>query len=202
MIYEAADARFCPQPLETVAEARSRYRLPERYLLFVGTIEPRKNLGRLLQAFERLRAEKLTDALVIVGKRGWLYDDFIAQWEASPARDAVIFPGWVDDADLPAIYAGAQALAFPSIFEGFGLPILEAMGCGTPVACSNTSSLPEVAGDAALAVRSAGYRRADGCASAAVERSRSGRVVGGARADSGGSVLVGARRAGDRGALP
>ena len=103
-----------------------------------------------MQAFERLRAEKLTDALVIVGKRGWLYDDFIAQWEASPARDAVIFPGWVDDADLPAIYAGAQALAFPSIFEGFGLPILEAMGCGTPVACSNTSSLPEVAGDAAV----------------------------------------------------
>ena len=150
VIYEAADTRFRPQPPETVAEARSRYHLPERYLLFVGTIEPRKNLGRLLQAFERLRAEKLTDALVIVGKRGWLYDDFIAQWEASPARDAVIFPGWVDDADLPAIYAGAQALAFPSIFEGFGLPILEAMGCGTPVACSNTSSLPEVAGDAAL----------------------------------------------------
>ena len=133
VIYEAADPRFCPQPPETVAEARSRYDLPERYLLFVGTIEPRKNLGRVLQAFERLRAEKLTDALVIVGKRGWLYDDFFAQWEASPAKQAVIFPGWVDDADLPAIYAGAQALAFPSIFEGFGLPILEAMGCGTPV---------------------------------------------------------------------
>jgi alpha-1,3-rhamnosyl/mannosyltransferase len=103
-----------------------------------------------LQSFERLRAEGLTDALVIVGKRGWLYDDFLAQWEASPDRAAVIFPGWVDDVDLPAIYAGAQALAFPSIFEGFGLPILEAMGCGTPVACSQTSSLPEVAGDAAV----------------------------------------------------
>lgn len=150
VIYEAADARFQPQPPDVIAAARTRYRLPDRYLLAVGTIEPRKNLGRLLRAFERLRAEKLTDALVIVGKRGWLYDNFIAQWEASPHRDAVIFPGWVDDADLPAIYAGAQALAFPSIFEGFGLPILEAMGCGTPVACSNTSSLPEVADDAAL----------------------------------------------------
>jgi glycosyltransferase involved in cell wall biosynthesis len=150
VIYEAADARFQPQPAPVVASVRTRYRLPDRYLLAVGTIEPRKNLGRLLTAFERLHADRLTDALVIVGKRGWLYDDFLAQWEASPARDAVIFPGWIEDADLPAIYAAAQALALPSVFEGFGLPILEAMGCGTPVACSNTSSLPEVAGDAAL----------------------------------------------------
>ena len=99
-----------------------------------------------MTAFERLHAERLTDALVIVGKRGWLYDDFFAQLEQSPAKHAVIFPGWVDDADLPAIYAGAQALALPSVFEGFGLPVLEAMGCGTPVICSNSSSLPEVAG--------------------------------------------------------
>ncbi len=119
---------------------------PTRYLLFVGTIEPRKNLGRLLTAFERPARRTLTDALVIVGKRGWLYDDFFAQLENSPAKDAVIFPGFVPDADLPAVYAGAQALAFPSEFEGFGLPVLEAMACGTPVVCSNTSSLPEVAG--------------------------------------------------------
>jgi glycosyltransferase involved in cell wall biosynthesis len=147
VIYEAADLRFRPQPPEAVAAVRSRYHLPDRYLLFVGTIEPRKNLGRVLAAFERLHAEKLTDALVIVGKRGWLYDEFFAALERSPARQAVIFPGFVPDADLPAVYAGAQALAFPSIFEGFGLPVLEAMGCGTPVICSNTSSLPEVAGD-------------------------------------------------------
>lgn len=147
VIYEAADARFCPQSVEVVAAVRARYHLPERYVLSVGTIEPRKNLGRLLTAFERLYTEKLTDALVIVGKRGWLYDDFFAQLEQSPAKRAVIFPGWVDDADLPGIYAGAQALALPSIFEGFGLPVLEAMGCGAPVVCSNSSSLPEVAGD-------------------------------------------------------
>jgi glycosyltransferase involved in cell wall biosynthesis len=152
VIYEAADARFQPQPAEAVTEVRARYRLPDRYLLFVGTIEPRKNLGRVLAAFERLHAERLMDALVIVGKRGWLYDDFFAQLERSPVKHAVIFPGFVPDADLPAVYAGAQALAFPSEFEGFGLPVLEAMACGAPVVCSNTSSLPEVAGAAALLV--------------------------------------------------
>ncbi|MGC8781880.1 MAG: glycosyltransferase family 4 protein [Anaerolineae bacterium] len=144
VIYEAADSRFRLQPAERVAAVRRRYGLPERYLLFVGTIEPRKNLGRLLAAFERLHAAGLTDGLVIVGKRGWLYDDFFARLENSPAKQAVIFPGFVPDADLPAIYAGAQALAFPSEFEGFGLPVLEAMACGTPVVCSNTSSLPEI----------------------------------------------------------
>ncbi len=147
VIYEAADPRFRPQPSEAAVAMRARYRLPERYLLSVGTIEPRKNLARVLAAFERLHAEKLTDALVIVGKRGWLYDEFFAALERSPARRAVLFPGFVPDADLPTVYAGAQALAFPSIFEGFGLPVLEAMGCGTPVVCSNTSSLPEVAGN-------------------------------------------------------
>ena len=152
VIYEAADPRFCPQPPATVTTVRERIGLPERYVLFVGTIEPRKNLARLLAAFERVRAAGLTDALVIVGKRGWLYDAFFAQLEGSPARDAVIFPGFVPDADLPAVYAGAQVLAFPSEFEGFGLPVLEAMACGTPVICSNTSSLPEVAGDAALLI--------------------------------------------------
>jgi glycosyltransferase involved in cell wall biosynthesis len=152
VIYEAADPRFCPQPVEIVADVRARYGLPDRYLLFVGTIEPRKNLGRILTAFERLHAAGLTDALVIVGKRGWLYDDFFTRVEGSPAKQAVIFPGFIPDADLPAVYAGSQALAFPSEFEGFGLPVLEAMACGTPVVCSNTSSLPEVAHDAAFLI--------------------------------------------------
>jgi glycosyltransferase involved in cell wall biosynthesis len=150
VIHEAADPRFRPQPPEAVEAVRTRYGLPERYLLSVGTIEPRKNLTRLLEAFEALHAEGLTDALVVVGGRGWLYDDFFARLERSPAREAVLFPGYVPDADLPPIYAGAQALAFPSLYEGFGLPVLEAMACGAPVVCSNTSSLPEVAGDAAL----------------------------------------------------
>ncbi len=152
VIYEAASPNFTAQSSEAVATMAVRYGLPQRYILSVGTIEPRKNLGRVLAAFERLRAEGLVDALVIVGKKGWLYDDFFDQLERSPARNAVIFPGWVADEDLPAMYSGAASLAFPSEFEGFGLPVLEAMACGAPVVCSNTSSLPEVAGDAALLV--------------------------------------------------
>ncbi len=150
VVPEAADSRFRPEPTERVNAVRGRYRLPDRYLLFVGTIEPRKNLLRLLAAFETLHREELTEALVIVGRRGWLYGDFFAALQASPVRDAVCLPGFVPDEDLPAVYTGAQALAFPSLYEGFGLPVLEAMACGTPVACSGTSSLPEVGGDAAF----------------------------------------------------
>jgi glycosyltransferase involved in cell wall biosynthesis len=150
VIYEAAAPRFRVQPPEAVAAVRAHYGLPTHYLIFVGTIEPRKNLTRLLAAFESLRAEGLTEALVIVGRRGWLNDDFFAALERSPVRDAVILPGYASDEDVPAIYAGAQALVFPSLYEGFGLPVLEAMACGTPVAASSASSIPEVGGDAAL----------------------------------------------------
>jgi glycosyltransferase involved in cell wall biosynthesis len=150
VVDEAAAPYFCPQPPQVVDAVRARYDLPDRYLIFVSTIEPRKNLSRLLAAFETLRADGLSDGLVIVGRRGWLYDDFFACLERSPARDAVIFPGYVPDADLPPLYAGAQACVFPSLYEGFGLPVLEAMACGTPVATSSTSSIPEVGGDAAL----------------------------------------------------
>jgi glycosyltransferase involved in cell wall biosynthesis len=152
VVHEAADPRFAPQAPDRVADVRRRYDLPERYLLFVGTIEPRKNVTRLLHAFERLHRDGLTDALVVVGKRGWLYEGFFAELEASPVREAVLLPGYVPDQDLPAVYAGAQVLAWPSLYEGFGLPVLEAMACGTPVVCSGTSSLPEVGGEAALYV--------------------------------------------------
>jgi glycosyltransferase involved in cell wall biosynthesis len=152
VVYEAAAPGFKPQEPAAIAAARARYGLPERYLLSVGTIEPRKNLARVLAAFEQLHGEGLVDAFVIVGKKGWLYEDFFARLEQSPARHAVIFPGWVADDDLPALYAGAGAVAFPSEYEGFGLPVLEGMACGAPVVCSNTSSLPEIAGDAALLV--------------------------------------------------
>ncbi len=150
VVYEAADPRFRPQLPEAVAAVRAHYSLPDRYLLFVGTIEPRKNLARLLAAFEALHAGGLTDGLVIVGKRGWLYGDFFARLEQSPARNAVLFPGYVPDEHLPAIYAGAQVLILPSLYEGFGLPVLEAMACGTPVVTSDGSSIPEVGGEAAL----------------------------------------------------
>jgi len=150
VVHEAAAPHFHPQSPGAVSGVRSRYGLPDRYLLFVGTIEPRKNLARLLAAFEVVHAEGLTDGLVIVGRRGWLYDDFFSRLGVSSAREAVLFPGYVPDEDLPAIYAGAQALVLPSLYEGFGLPVLEAMACGTPATCSDTSSLPEIAGGAAL----------------------------------------------------
>ena len=150
VVHEAAASHFCPQSPEVIAAVRSRYGLPDRYLLFVGTIEPRKNLACLLPVFETIHAEGLSDGLVIVGRRGWLYDEFFARLERSPVRDAVSFPGYVLDEDLPAIYGGSQGLVFPSVYEGFGLPVLEAMACGTPVAASNASSLPEIGGDAAL----------------------------------------------------
>ena len=152
VIYEAADPRFRPASPGVVASARARYRLPARYVLYVGTIEPRKNLIRLLSAFEQLYAAGLSDALVIVGKRGWLYADFFTALAQSPACQAVLFPGYVPDEDLPALYTGSQALAFPSLFEGFGLPVIEAMACNAPVVCADRGSLPEIAGEAALLI--------------------------------------------------
>ena len=152
VIYEAPAPHFRPQPADVVDAVRQRYGLPERYVLTVGTIEPRKNLVRLLNAFERARDQGLVDALVVVGQRGWLYEDFFHRLEESPARAAVIMPGFVPDADLAALYAGATVFALPSLYEGFGLPVLEAMACGAPVLTSRAGALPEVGGDAAMYV--------------------------------------------------
>ncbi|NDJ76720.1 MAG: glycosyltransferase family 4 protein [Chloroflexi bacterium] len=136
-----------------LAAVRARYGLPERYLFFVGTLQPRKNIARIVQAYARWRAaqsetESEPDtALVLAGPQGWLYDP---AWTAGV--EGVILPGYVEDDDIAALYSGAQALLFPTLHEGFGFPVLEAMRCGTPVITSTTSSLPEVAGDAALLV--------------------------------------------------
>ena len=180
-----------------LAAVRARYSLPQRYILSVGTIEPRKNLGRVLSAFERLHGEGLVDALVIAGKKGWLYDDFFAQLDRSPVKHAVIFPGWVSDEDLPAVYAGAAAVAFPSEFEGFGLPVLEGMACGAPVVCSNTSSLPEIAGDAALLVDPADTD-AIGAPAPHPLRARPGRRAAPPRVGPSSPLLLGACRSRDR----
>jgi glycosyltransferase involved in cell wall biosynthesis len=115
----------------------------------VGTIEPRKNLSRLVDACGPLFQSRALDALVVVGSKGWLYEGFFRHLESSPWREQVILPGYVTDEDLPAVYAGACVTVEPSLYEGFGLPALEAMACGSPVAASDVSSLPEVGGDAA-----------------------------------------------------
>ncbi len=150
VIYEAADPRFGPRDALEQQTIRANYGLPPAYFLYLGTIEPRKNLLRLLRAWEPLYLAGEAPPLVIVGKRGWLSEPFFEAVERSPAREGLILTGYVLDDDLPALIAAATAFVFPSLYEGFGLPPLEAMACGTPVLCSDRSSLPEVVGDAAL----------------------------------------------------
>ncbi|NLG51494.1 MAG: glycosyltransferase family 4 protein [Chloroflexi bacterium] len=149
VIPEAAAPHFRPQSPERVAAVRARYGLPPRYLLSVGTIEPRKNLARLVEATGPLISQGLVDGLVLVGSLGWLYEGFLRELERSPLRERVLFPGFVADEDLPAVYAGAEITVQPSLYEGFGLPVLEAMASGSPVCASEAASLPEVGGDAA-----------------------------------------------------
>ena len=148
--------RFQPAADETAFRTvAARLGLPSRYVLAVGTLEPRKNLTTLLRAFARLRdtAEcEPTPGLVLAGARGWLDDPIYQTVRSLGLEDVVCFPGFIDDDDLPAVYRGAELVAFPSLYEGFGLPVLEAMACGVPVVTSNTSAMPEVAGGAALLV--------------------------------------------------
>jgi len=149
VIYEAAAPHFQPQPESAIASARAQYSLPERYLMTLCVIEPRKNHSGFLRAFEQLCRDDRDLYWVIGGSRGWLTEGFFAQLEASAARERVILTGYIADEHLAAIYSGATAFVFPSFGEGFGLEPLEAMACGTPVVSSNATSLPEVGGDAA-----------------------------------------------------
>ena len=146
--------RFRPLPEAEVAAGLARLGIAPPYILAVGTLQPRKNLARTLAAFERLCARGLPYRLVLVGQRGWLADPLFAAIARpdSPAYGRIDITGYLPDDDLPLVFNGASALAFPSLYEGFGLPALEALACGTPVLTSNTTSLPEVVGDAALTV--------------------------------------------------
>jgi len=153
VIYEAAAPHFKPATNPTeLARIRQKYNLPANFLLHVGTIEPRKNLSRLLEAFRAALADHPGLRLVLVGKKGWLYDEFFQKIKTLGLDDHVVFPGFVDEADLPAFFQLAEVFVYPSLYEGFGLPPLEAMACGAPVICSNSSSLPEVVGNAGLLV--------------------------------------------------
>lgn len=153
VIPNAADERF-----RTTTDAASlkafkpTHHLPERFILFVGTLEPRKNLRRLIEAFARVAQEDAEVALVIVGASGWMTSDLAPLVQTRGLSDRIIFTGYVADNDLPHWYQAATVFCYPSLYEGFGLPVLEAMACGTPVVTSNTSSIPEITGDAALLV--------------------------------------------------
>jgi glycosyltransferase involved in cell wall biosynthesis len=144
--------RFGPRAASQIFDALSRYGIVPPYLLTVGALQARKNLETLLESFARLRLEGLPHRLVVVGRKAWKSEGIFRRLDDLGLGDAVVLTGYVDDADLPALYTGAACFVFPSIYEGFGLPPLEAMACGVPVVTSNTSSLPEVVGDAAIMV--------------------------------------------------
>jgi glycosyltransferase involved in cell wall biosynthesis len=133
---------------------KKKYGIEREYLLSVGNLQPRKNLARLIKAYTRLResVEEFRCQLVLVGRRAWLYKNIFHEAHRSRYAGDVILTDYVPEADLPGLYSGALAFVYPSIFEGFGLPVLEAMACGAPVITSNSSSLPEVVGDAGLMV--------------------------------------------------
>lgn len=150
--YPGVDATYQPtRDSSVLAEFRRRRNLPEQFFLFVGTLEPRKNLEMLLQAYAAfLRSAKSRYKLVLGGGKGWLYRSLFAAVEKLGLRSEVIFPGFIAEDELPLWYNAADVFVYPSLYEGFGLPPLEAMACGTPVIASRTSSLPEVVGDAGL----------------------------------------------------
>lgn len=161
VIHEGIHPRFRRvTDVPTLRRVRERYNLPERFILAVGTVEPRKNLATLFEAYATLRTHSTHPGLqlVVAGKQGWLVESTLRAVHERDLTGLVKFTGYVADEDLPALYSMAEAFAFPSVYEGFGLPPLEAMACGVPVVCSDASSLPEVTGDAALLVPPADAR--------------------------------------------
>lgn len=149
----AADSRFQPQSATEIDRIHQQYQLPQKYVLYLGSNKPHKNLVRLVEA----RAQLITDhptapSLVIAGAWDGRYPEAKERADALNLGERVRFLGAMADADLPALYTGARFFVFPSLYEGYGLPVIEAMACGTAVICAHTSSLPEVAGDAALLI--------------------------------------------------
>jgi glycosyltransferase involved in cell wall biosynthesis len=154
VVYNGVADHFSPLPAEDVAAFRQQEHLPDRFLLYVGTLEPRKNLVRLLEAFACWRATASAAdqeiALVIAGAKGWFYDEIFQRVHSLNLNDVVHFPGFVPTESLPYWYQAAMAFVYPSLFEGFGMPVIEAMACGVPVLCSDAPGVAEVAGEAAL----------------------------------------------------
>jgi glycosyltransferase involved in cell wall biosynthesis len=150
IVYCGVDETFHPLPEREIVSFRQKRGLPERMILFIGTIEPRKNVARLVEAYSLLKERRVK--LAIGGARGWLYEEVFARVEELDLVGDVLFPGYIPPDELPLWYNAAELFVYPSLYEGFGLPPLEAMACGTPVIASNVSSLPEVVGKAGLTV--------------------------------------------------
>ncbi|HJO55619.1 MAG TPA: glycosyltransferase family 1 protein [Candidatus Scalindua sp.] len=153
VIHLGVESRF--RPISNVKKYRLKNKLPSKMILNVGTLEPRKNIITLISAFKKLREKGFeTYKLVIAGERGWLYEQIFKEVERNDLKNEIIFMGVVRDEDLPTLYNCAEVFVYPSLYEGFGLPPLEAMACGIPVITSNASSLPEVVGNAGIMVDS------------------------------------------------
>ncbi len=155
VIHEAPDEKFKKiEDLKPFEQVKNKYKLPDKFFLWVGTLEPRKNISLLLESFSDFKKRDKSDCkLVIVGKWGWNYSDFMDKLKSLISKNEVIFTEYVSDEDLPVIYNLAGAFIFPSVYEGFGLPPLEAMACGVPVV--TTPALDEVVGEAAVKVSTA-----------------------------------------------
>lgn len=158
IVYPGVDYHYYNQaPSKVVIDnTRTKYRLPEQYILYMGTLEPRKNILGIVEAFAKFKLNGMTTAksikLVLAGKKGWLYEPIFEKIKQLGLEEEVVFTDYVDERDKVAIYHLASAFIFPSLYEGFGIPVLEAMAAGTPVITSNVSSLPEVAGEAAILI--------------------------------------------------
>jgi len=152
VIHLGASELFSPEPQPGDDEALLRYGVTEPYLLYVGTLEPRKNLTMLIRAFDRIARDMPDMHLVLAGRRGWMAQAIFDEMEKRNLIGRMHITGYVHDEDLPALYRRSTAFIYPSLYEGFGLPPLEAMSAGTPVIVSRNSSLPEVVGDAGLYV--------------------------------------------------
>jgi glycosyltransferase involved in cell wall biosynthesis len=148
-IPEAARACFYPATLYETEPVRQRLGIEPEFILFVGTVEPRKNLLTLARAFERIAKTHARLQLVIAGQKGWLSDDLMAYLKKSAIHDRVLFTGHLSDDDLRVLYSSCRVFVYPSLYEGFGLPLLEAMACGAPVVTSNVGSIVETVGNAA-----------------------------------------------------
>ena len=150
---EAAGPQYMPiEDEEILGRVRQKYQLPRRYILSVGSLEPGKNRTRLIHAYARLRGDGIDCPLAVAGQPAWLYEGDFELVRRLGLDEQVRFLNYVPDEEMPALYSGAALLAFPSLHEGFGLPVLEAMACGTPVVTTNVSATAEVAGDAALLI--------------------------------------------------
>ncbi len=152
VVYHGVDEWFRPANQAQIERARAWLGVDGPFILYVGTIQPRKNLTRLIGAFERIAEQRSDLCLILAGKLGWKTEEITESARKSEYANRILMPGHVPDDLLPALYSAASVFILPSLYEGFGMPVIEAMACGTPCVISNRGSLPEIAGDAAVVV--------------------------------------------------